>query len=74
MPLFVCMNCHAVENTALSSYFAQEVSAYEAGEVFSPLCSECKTGTWHGQFPKNDVCDTHYVPDGPFLKHKAEML
>ena len=74
MPLYVCLNCNAIDNTGLSTYWEDEMAAYEAGETFTPLCSECATGKWHGAFPKQDICDTHYVSDGKFLKHKSEML
>jgi hypothetical protein len=74
MPLFVCTRCHHVENTGLSSYFAKELEAHERGETFEPICSQCETDEWHGQFPRMHINDTHYVEDGKFLKHKSEML
>lgn len=74
MPLFVCQKCLHVENTALSDYWVQEMDAHERGGAFGPVCSECRTGDWHGQFPKTHINDTHYVEDGKFLKHKSEML
>jgi hypothetical protein len=69
MPLFECTKCHCVENTGLSSYFARELEAYERGEAFEPKCSECETGTWHGQFPKRPVAETQYIQKGQFLHH-----
>jgi hypothetical protein len=44
MPIFVCDNCGAMENTALGAYWCREGRPR--------LCSECCTGTWHGKFPK----------------------
>jgi len=55
MPLFKCSKCGAVENTALGAYWAQKCR----GEPV--LCSECDTGTWHGQFPKESA--EGYVED-----------
>lgn len=67
MPLFVCMNCNAVENTALANYWADEMEAHEAGTPFVPKCSECWTGQWHGRFAKRDFADTDYTRNGKFL-------
>lgn len=63
MPLFACTKCDAIENTALSEYWGQNLDAYGAGVKFEPICSECKTGTWHGDFPKRTCMDEGYVPD-----------
>jgi hypothetical protein len=69
MPLFECTKCHCVENTALSSYWRQEMGAHEQGETFEPVCSECETGAWHGKFEKRLVSATAYVRKGQFLHH-----
>jgi hypothetical protein len=47
MPLFNCSACGAVENTALGNYW------WNRRQHKPVLCSECDTGTWHGQFPKS---------------------
>lgn len=55
--LFECTRCHAVENTALAAggYWLNRCDGKPV------LCSECVTGTWHGQFPKKLVGETRYV-------------
>ena len=72
MSLFICKECGCIENTNLVDrnidankefpnlcvmemdgfFFDQE----ERGEV-RYLCSECNTGTWHGEFPKEQAND-----------------
>ena len=47
MPLFNCSACGTVENTALGNYW------WNRRQHKPVLCSECDTGTWHGQFPKS---------------------
>lgn len=70
MPLFYCRLCRTVDNTALAHAWDSWIGPKAKGEV--PLCTECKTGTWHGEFPKQSVDDGyvgpsgkryHYVPD-----------
>jgi hypothetical protein len=46
MPLFNCSKCGTIENTALGAYW------YNRAKDLPVLCSECATGTWHGQFAK----------------------
>jgi len=46
MPLFLCSECGSVENTALGEYWMNK----HYGEPVR--CSECATGQWHGEFPK----------------------
>ncbi|EPX84795.1 hypothetical protein [Salipiger mucosus] len=48
MPLFACQNCNAIENTAVGWYWC-------AKSFEDAICSECRTGTWHGHFPKQDA-------------------
>lgn len=69
MPLFECTKCHCVENTALSGYWEDELSAHETGGKFEPVCSECGSGKWHGKFPKRPLAETAYVQKGKFLHH-----
>lgn len=62
MPLFECTNraCGAVDNTAISEYWEQQRQFYLKNnrlEGFSPLCSECHGGRWHGVFPKKTVAE-----------------
>lgn len=47
MPLFVCPRCRGIENTALGHFWA--VRTRRPAEV---RCSECHTGTWHGEWEK----------------------
>jgi hypothetical protein len=42
MPLFVCERCETIENTALGRFWLAK----------KKLCSECRSGTWHGKFPR----------------------
>lgn len=57
MPLYVCSQCSAVDNTALTEFFARVDLDGEA-----PRCSECITGTWHGKFEKR-LFDDFWVHD-----------
>ena len=63
MPLFACTSCDAIDNTAISGYWEQQLDAHDAGKPFEPKCSECHTGTWHGEFPKRFAKAEGYVPD-----------
>lgn len=46
MSTFLCTRCGAIENTATSSYWI------DTRDGKPPICSKCKTGTWHGEFPR----------------------
>lgn len=50
MPLFKCSKCGCVENTALAGAWTQWHI-----DKKPVLCSECKTGKWHGEFPKDQA-------------------
>jgi hypothetical protein len=63
MPLFACTICNAIENTAISGYWEQQLDAHHAKDTFKPKCSECHTGAWHNQFPKRFAQQEGYVPD-----------
>lgn len=63
MPLFICENCHCVENTALGQFWSSDSGVYPDPFHGKNLCSECgspkyvdgrptKFGKWHGKFPK----------------------
>lgn len=45
MSLFICNNCECVENSEL-------VHIDLDAEKADMLCSECKSGSWHGEFDK----------------------
>jgi hypothetical protein len=69
VPLFACTKCDAIDNTAISGYWDQHYDSYDVanGKIesvdFKPLCSECFTGKWHGEFPKKFASVEGYVPD-----------
>lgn len=65
MPLFKCMKCHAVENTALCDY---AVARHEGRDA---LCSECATGAWHGRFPKRSAVGMNVASDGFLYSDEA---
>ena len=46
MSVYICEKCGAIENTALGGYWQNHLN-YQI-----PMCSECNTGKWHGQFEK----------------------
>lgn len=55
MPLFECSKCKTVDNTALGYYWVAQLDGKPA------LCTECKTGTWHGEFPKQTISNSDMV-------------
>lgn len=46
MSTFLCARCGAIENTATSDYWIDTMEGKE------PICSQCKTGTWHNRFKR----------------------
>lgn len=68
MPLYACSKCRAVENTATGDYWSQQHEAYTAKKKLEPLCSECLTGKWHGQFPKTQPEGRYEVGEDGFLQ------
>jgi hypothetical protein len=58
MSLYQCEKCGGRENTATGSYWGEKVK----------LCSECKTGEWHGSFPKL------LLPKNMFITNNAGNL
>lgn len=46
MSVYICEKCGCIENTALGGYW-RNVANKEP-----PMCSECNTGKWHGEFEK----------------------
>lgn len=46
MPTFICHDCGAIDNTALTHYWSRKLGGQPA------LCSKCLTGKWHDQFPR----------------------
>lgn len=68
MPLFKCSGCGTIENTALAKGGYWSRNELNGGD---PICCECVTGEWHGQFPKEPADPPRWVPDPadpPFLK------
>jgi hypothetical protein len=51
MSLFMCEKCFSIENTAVSDYYEDKYHK----PPLPVLCSECKTGKWHGRFPKRSA-------------------
>ena len=83
MPLFKCSKCGCVENTALSSYWwqkrafdmklAKSVAAPPSKPPrWKPLCSECGTGKWHGEFAKKPAVGYKRDEDG-FIYSQVEL-
>ena len=62
MPLFRCQKCGCVENTAPAWWW------YSEGK----LCTECKTGKWHGLFSKYSAVGMLEDENG-FLYTKSEV-
>jgi len=61
MSLFICQKCGCVENTALVCEKDGEgypnIHLMEMLNNNQMLCSECNTGTWHGEFEKSEPTD-----------------
>jgi hypothetical protein len=62
MSLYQCTRCGCCENTALGFY---HMANYKSNP---PLCSECKTGEWHGKFEKV------VLPQGQFKTNRYGNL
>lgn len=62
MPLFICDKCGHIENTAYG-YFWQPIAHSNPC-----LCSLCRGGFWHGEFPRRLPLNTDN-PDN-FLRGK----
>ena len=71
MSLFQCGKCGCVENTSPGHYWSQK---YGDG-IENPLCSECKTGTWHGIFKKQTPTEDGHIAlgDDGFLYLPEEL-
>src|SRR5262245_1492785 len=66
MPLFECVTCGVVENTAICEYWSQQheyLEEHDTLENFAGECSQCRLGTWHGEFPRMAAKNSHYVRD-----------
>lgn len=46
MSTFICSKCGAIENTATSNYWVNQMEGKPL------LCSYCETGKWHGKFKR----------------------
>ena len=66
MPLFRCTRCGCIENTACGAYWNNK------RKQIPELCSECDTGTWHGEFEKKSA-EGMYVDDEGFLYSQKEV-
>lgn len=78
MPLFNCTSCGAVENTALSNYWADQSASRRTSSVpFNPVCSKCdpRIGEWHGKFPRKyePVSDQSLAPGAPRILNSARV-
>ena len=51
MSVYICEKCGCIDNTSLSGYW-KNVRNKEPAQ-----CSECNTGTWHGEFEKKHWTD-----------------
>lgn len=51
MSVYICEKCGCIENTALGGYW-DNVRNKEP-----KMCSECNTGKWHNEFPKEHWTD-----------------
>ena len=69
MPIFRCVKCGCVDNTATSGYW--ERVAMNGKE---PLCSECnpEIGKWHGEFEKGSADGMLMCNDG-YLYSKQDF-
>jgi len=69
VPLFVCARCGHVDNTALGHYWDLRGPGGVAAE---PLCTQCRTGAWHGRFPRRTAEDyAREWPDEPLLRREG---
>jgi hypothetical protein len=70
MPLFICENCGAIENTSLGHYWSRNHIKFKDSSMNGKaLCSECiplefedgskaGKGKWHNHFPKEKFDST----------------
>ena len=67
MPLFMCVKCGCIDNTAVSNYWANK----SAGKPLK--CAECDPGIgqWHGVFPKRSAVGM-LIDSMGYLRSKAE--
>ena len=68
MPLFACGKCGCIENTACSGFWSDK----SFRDIKRPLCSECKTGQWHGRFEKKTAKGL-VEDDGGFIWDEVEI-
>ncbi len=65
MPIFMCSKCKSIENTAVCDYWGD---VYRK-DPLPALCSECKTGKWHGVFEKKSSAGYAIGEDRFLYKH-----
>lgn len=64
MSIYVCEKCGTIDNTALGGYWKN------CANNQLHMCSECNTGKWHGEFPKQHWSELYTVDD--ILKMEAQ--
>ena len=65
MQLFMCGECGVIEQPSLSEL------GYNADKSKKSICSECKTGSWHGKFDKTPA-DGCFVDEDNWLYTQEE--
>lgn len=51
MSVYICEKCGCIDNTALGGYWKNVLRKEPK------MCSECNTGKWHNEFPKQHWTD-----------------
>lgn len=87
MPLFVCDNCHCVENTVFGRYWSKDMKdLWSEDNLGQALCSECApitfksgkksiyNGKWHGEFTKGKATKAELQEEGYFIYVPKELL
>lgn len=71
MPLFECAECHAIDNTALGSFWWRVLQ-----DRLPALCTACdpEFGAWHNKFPKTTLTEYRALhPDSP-IQYTVEVV
>lgn len=72
MERFRCSRCGIIDETD-TAYWREKMQAASLRKEFAPLCAECKTGRWHGRFPKTPATG-HYLTTHGFVYTYDELL
>ena len=67
MPLFECLECGCVDNTAVGDYWCRVYHDKKPA-----LCTECVTGKWHNKFPKESA-EGYFISEDGFLYSPEEV-